>query len=114
MSKISIQKQTFDKNNFPKVVDTQFKQLINTNQNEPVPTFSLEDFFVLYEQLFYQIPKEGDSNSHQYILQKEADYLGVKINTDDIQALLTEITTLRQEVLSAQQTIQSLISGSNG
>jgi uncharacterized protein YbgA (DUF1722 family) len=113
MSTINIQKQVFDKTTFPKVVDTQFHQLINSNQVAETPTFTLEDFFNLYEQLFYQIPKTGDSNSHQYILQKEADYLGVKINTDDIQALLAEITSLRQEVTTAQQTIQAL-SGTNG
>lgn len=108
MSTISIQKQVFNKDKFPKVVDTQFSQLINTNQADDTPTFTLEDFFTLYEQLFFQIPKEGDSNSHQFILQKEADYLGVSINTEDVQALLAEITSLRQEILSAQQTIQTL------
>jgi hypothetical protein len=113
MSEISIKKQVFNKTTFPKVVDTQFRQLINTTNDNEAPSFTLEDFFLLYEQLFYQIPKDGDSNSHQYILQKEADYLGVKLNTDDIQSLLTEITVLRQEVISAQQTIQAL-SGSNG
>ena len=108
MPKISIQKQVFNKTTFPKVVDTQFHQLVDSNQVEEIPVFTLEDFFNLYEQLFYQIPKEGDADSHQHILQKEADYLGVKLNTSDIQALLTEITTLRQEVASTQQTIQTL------
>jgi hypothetical protein len=62
----------------------------------------------LYDQLFYQIPKEGDINSHQYILQREADYLGISISQDDVQALLNEITSLRQQVLEAQQTINDL------
>jgi hypothetical protein len=112
MSNISINKQVFNKTNFPKIVDIQFKQLINTSKTENIPVFSLEDFFTLYEQLFYQIPKEGESNSHQFIIQKEAEYLGININTEDIQALLNEITVLRQEILSAQQTIQTL--GTNG
>jgi predicted metal-dependent hydrolase len=64
----------------------------------------------LYEDLFYQIPREGDTNSHRYILQKEADYLGVSISQDDIQALLNEITSLRQEVLDSQQIIKDLTS----
>ncbi len=115
MSKISIQKQVFNKDTFPKVVDIQFKQLINTNQAGDTPSFTLEDFFTLYEQLFFQIPKEGDTNSHQYILEKEAEYLGINLNTEDVQALLAEITSLRQEITSAQQTIQTLsVSGSNG
>ena len=115
MSKISIQKQVFNKTTFPKVVDTQFKQLIDTTQADSTPSFTLEDFFTLYEQLFFQIPKEGDTNSHQYILEKEAEYLGINLNTEDVQALLAEITALRQEITSAQQTIQTLsVSDSNG
>ena len=87
MSQIPIEKQVFDKNAFGKVIDTQFSQLLN-NVSEETPVFTLEDFFQLYEQLFYQIPKEGDIDSHRFILEKEADYLGVIINQDDIQALL--------------------------
>jgi uncharacterized protein YozE (UPF0346 family) len=115
MSKISIQKQVFNKTTFPKVVDTQFKQLIDTTQANSTPSFTLEDFFTLYEQLFFQIPKEGDTNSHQFILEKEAEYLGINLNTEDVQALLAEITALRQEITSAQQTIQTLsVSSPNG
>ena len=114
MSRIPIQKQIFDKDNFPKVVDTQFSQLINTTQGEDTLSFTLEDFFTLYEQLFFQIPKEGDTDSHRFILEKEAEYLGINLNTDDVQALLAEITTLRQEIIIAQQTIQTFTSGSHG
>jgi hypothetical protein len=113
MTKIPINKQVFNKESFPRVIDTQFSQLINTNITEDIPTFTLEDFFTLYEQLFFQIPKEGDSNSHQFILQKEADYLGVNLNTEDVQALLAEITSLRQEITSAQQIIQTLNSNTS-
>jgi hypothetical protein len=58
--------------------------------------------------LFYQIPKDGDSNSHQYILQREADYLGINIDNTNIQSLLDEVTSLRQELLDTQQTINNL------
>lgn len=108
MSQIPIEKQVFDKNQFGKVINIQFSQLLNQQQAEPTPTFTLDDFFELYEQLFYQIPKEGDVNSHQYILQKEADYLGIIISQDDIQALLDEITSLRQQVLDAQTALNEL------
>ena len=107
MSQIPIEKQVFDKESFGKVIDTQFHQLLK-NVSEETPTFSLEDFFELYEQLFYQIPKEGDTNSHRYILQKEADYLGVIVNQDDIQALLEEITNLRQQVLDTQTALDEI------
>jgi len=110
MSQIPIQKTVFDKDLFNRVVNTQFNQLINQNaiQGEETPSFSIDDFFSLYEQLFYQIPRDGDVNSHQYILQKEADYLGIIINQDDIQALLNEITSLRQQVLDTQIIVNQL------
>ena len=108
MSQIPIEKQVFDKDQFGKVIDTEFSQLLNQQTEIPTPTFTLDDFFTLYDQLFYQIPKEGDANSHRYILQREADYLGVIIDQDDIQALLDEITALRQQVLDAQTALNEI------
>jgi hypothetical protein len=107
MSQIPIEKQVFDKDAFGKVINTQFSYLLN-NQAEEAPTFTIEDFFQLYEDLFYQIPKEGDTNSHRYILEKEADYLGVIVNQDDIQALLDEITSLRQQVIDTQTALDEI------
>jgi hypothetical protein len=108
MSQIPIEKQVFDKDQFGKVINTEFTQLINQQVEIPTPTFTLDDFFTLYDQLFYQIPKEGDTNSHRFILQREADYLGVIIDQDDIQALLDEITALRQQVLDAQTALNEI------
>ena len=107
MSQIPVQKTVFNKDSYGRVINTQFSQLLNQTTEE-TDTFTVDDFFQLYEDLFYQIPKEGDTNSHRYILQREADYLGVSISQDDIQALLNEITSLRQQVLESQQTINEL------
>ena len=106
MSQIPVQKTVFNKDTYGRVVDTQFSQLIT--QEDETLSFSVDDFFELYDQLFYQIPRDGETNSHQYILQREADYLGVSISQDDIQALLNEITSLRQQVLESQQIINDL------
>ena len=106
MSQIFIQKQVFDKDTFEKVVDTQFSQLINPLVSDVAEPLTVDEFFKLYEEIFYQIPKEGDINSHRYILEKEAEYLGVNLNNDDIQALLDEITTLRQTVLDTQTALK--------
>ena len=108
MSQIPVQKTVFNKDTYNRVVDTQFSQLLNQSNQEDTPSFTVDDFFQLYEDLFYQILKEGDTNSHRYILQKEADYLGISISQDDIQALLNEITSLRQQVLDTQQIINDL------
>ena len=107
-SRIPIEKQVFNKDQYEKVINTQFSQLLNQQIDEETPTFTLEDFFTLYDQLFFQIPKEGDTDSHRFILQKEAEYLGVIIDQDDIQALLDEITSLRQQVLDTQTALNDL------
>jgi hypothetical protein len=109
MSKIPIQKTVFLKDDYLKVIDTQFNQLLRSETEEVTPSFTIDDFFQLYEDLFYQIPKEGDTNSHQYILRRESEYLGINVDTEDIQALLDEITSLRRELLDTQQTINDLI-----
>jgi len=111
MSQIPVQKTVFNKDAFSRVVDTNFNQLITPVEEEL--SFSVDDFFELYDQLFYQIPTEGDTNSHRFILQREADYLGVSISQEDIQALLDEITSLRQQVLDAQTTINELTRATN-
>jgi hypothetical protein len=107
MTQISLDKNVFKKNNFEKIVDTRFKQLIG---NQPTQgDITISDFFQIYEDLFYQIPKDGDIESHKYILNKTAEYLGVKISEDnDVQALLNEITLLRNELLDANKVLLDL------
>ncbi len=98
---IPVQRAIYDKNRFSKVIDTQFRELSVT---EPVtPEITVDEFFALYEELFFTIPREGDINSHTYILNKEAEYLGIRFADDvDVQALLQEITDLRQQLLLAE------------
>ena len=102
---IDLGKTTFSRKNFEKVVDNRFKQLLN-NQAVVDDVFTIDDFFQLYEDLFFQIPKEGDTQSHRFILNQTAEYLGISLNDGtDIQALLDEITTLRSELLTVNQTL---------
>lgn len=108
MSQIPVQKTVFNKDQYSRVIDTQFSQLISLNQTEEELVFTVDNFFELYDQLFYQIPRDGETNSHQFILQKEAEYLGISLNQDDVQALLDEITSLRQQVFDTQTVVNEL------
>ncbi len=109
MSEIILNKKVYLKSQSG-IINNQFSQLLNnTTESQDNSDISVDDFFVLYDNLFYQIPKLGDVNSHTYILNREADYLGVKLSDDvNVQALLDEITSLRQELLDTQQTINDL------
>jgi hypothetical protein len=113
MSQIPIEKQVFDKISFSRIIDTNFSQLISPDTNEPAPSFTLDDFFQLYEQLFNQIPDNGDINSHKYILEREAEYLGISLDKEETQALLDEITSLRQQVLDLQTALNDLATATN-
>jgi hypothetical protein len=103
---IKLNKSIFTKGDFERIVDISFNQL---SKSTPNTTFTLIDFFQLYENLFESIPKEGDIQSHRYILNKTAEYLGANINeTTDIQVLLDEITSLRSELLGTNKTLLDL------
>ena len=102
MARLSISRKVLSKD-LNKVIDTEFRQLLRPQETTE---FAIEDFIALYEDLFYQIPKEGDINSHTYILNRTVEYLGVKLADDiDIQALLDEITSLRQQLVDTQPII---------
>jgi hypothetical protein len=102
---VNLNRQVFDKTKFNETVDTSFTQLV-TSQD---PTFfdlnlaTVEDFFTLYEKFFFEIPKEGEINSHTYLIKESSDYVGFQANSEDIQALLDEIAQLRQENLLIRQ-----------
>jgi hypothetical protein len=108
MANISFNSNTFSRDNFEKLVDTRFKQLLKSPTDTDVE-FTIEEFFTLYDDLFYQISPEGDVQSHRFILNRTAEYLGVKINEEsNIQALLDEITLLKQELLDANKSLGSI------
>ena len=108
MSRIPIEKTVFDKDAFNKVVITQFNQLQPANVLNQVggvaPSFTLEDFLALFNSLYDLIPPDV----LRQLLEKIAKTLSVNIDNTDIQALLEEITSLRQQLVEIQTTVNSV------
>jgi len=108
---VKMKRQVFDKNAFNDTINTEFTQLVNV----PDPAFfdinlaTQEDFWILYNKFFYQIPKEGDINSHQYLVQTSGDYINYAPQQEEIEALLQEIADLRQENLEIRQEIAQVV-----
>lgn len=108
---VTLKRQVFDKNAFNDTINTEFTQLVNV----PDPAFfdinlaTQEDFWILYNKFFYQIPKEGDINSHQYLVQTSGDYINYAPQQEEIEALLQEIADLRQENLEIRQEIAQVV-----
>jgi hypothetical protein len=110
MEQIIPTKIVYDKTQYEKVIDTSFTQLVQPQITSSVPTISVAEFFQYYQELFFSIPKFGDTNSHEYLVKTSSEYIGSTNTNDDlIQALLDETNQLRQENLDFQQ---QLLSGS--
>lgn len=104
MAIVTLQKQELDKNQYEKVINTTFSQLVPApTANAALATPSVGEFFQYYQSLFFQIPKLGATNSHQYLIQTSGEYVGdTGVQDDTINALIDEITQLRQENLDLQ------------
>jgi hypothetical protein len=116
MEIINLNKKVFAKNQYEKVIDTKFSQLANTvSSTAPtVQTISVDEFFQYYNQLFFEIPKEGTVNSHEYLIKTSSEYINFTATDDSIQALIEEVNLLQQTNLELNQQIISLqTTGSN-
>jgi len=107
MEKIKIKKESFPKQKYPTIINTEFSQLINPSpQVENVLT--VDEFFELYDDLFYEIQPTGEVNSHEYMVKRSGDYVGLESRSSDVDALIQEINDLRRQLLEANQNIIEL------
>jgi hypothetical protein len=106
MANYPLNKTQYPRSIYENVIDTTFVQ--NTPSPPIEDTVTVEQFFQFYDKLFYDIPVEGEINSHTYLVKTSGEYIGINNNGDDIQVLLDEITSLQQELLAANQTILTL------
>ena len=107
MANYPLNKTVFKKETYENTIDTSFSQV----STPPLPledTVTIDEFFNLYNALFYDIPANGDINSHEYLVKTSGDYINFEQENEDVQALLDEITTLRQDLLAANEQILTL------
>lgn len=110
MTKLNLNKTVKEKNQYKKVIDTEFTQLVQPVQptQETSTDEKISKFFNDYQDLFYDIPKEGETNSHTYLIKQSSDYVDNQVIDEDVQALLDEIASLREENLELQQQVIDL------
>ena len=101
--KVDTKKKVFNKAQYPKTINTQFSELgITPITNAIAETPTVEEFFNLYDELFYDIPALGATNSHEYLVRTSGEYINFDEQSEIIQALQEEITGLREENLQLQ------------
>ena len=112
METVNLNRQVFNKQKFNDTVDTTFSEL-GVQQQDPsffdLNLATVDDFFTLYNRLFFEIPKEGAINSHTFLVKESGDYVGAQQVNEEIQALLQEIADLREENLTLRQANADLI-----
>jgi len=112
-SELKLSKKLYNKSAYLNTINNSFTELVPSIPTPPEEGVSIGGFFQIYENLFYEIPKEGEINSHEYLIKQSTDYVGSQGISNEIQALLDEITSLREENLILQQNIIDLTTDDN-
>lgn len=106
---IQLNRTVYGKVTYPNVINTEFTQLLRPSPEEE-PILTIDEFFQAYNDLFFEIPLLGDYNTHQELVKRSTEYIGVTQTSDEIEVLLEEINQLRLENLNLQQQIDDLTS----
>lgn len=104
MEKVDLRKRVRGIETYRKVIDTSFTEFVEPALPETEEMVTVDRFFELYEQLFFDIPAEGNINSHQYIVTRSSQYLGGTRIDPEKAALIEEINALRQQILELGDT----------
>ena len=100
---IQLNKNVFNKPLYQKTINTSFTQLgVKSIQEQLDEQPTVQEFFDMYNQLFYEIPEEGETNSHEFLVKTSGEYIGFDQESEEIEALRKEITGLREELLAQQ------------
>tara|TARA_R110000851_G_scaffold28483_1_gene79351 strand:+ start:109 stop:498 length:390 start_codon:yes stop_codon:yes gene_type:complete len=113
MANINLNRQVFDKDKFKETIDTTFSQLVDRSDLQffDLNLATVGDFFNLYNKLFYEIPKDGEVNSHQFLATESGEYVDFLANNEEVQALLDEIAELREQNLDLLNEIAGINKG---
>jgi len=101
--RLDLRKEVFNKAQYIKTINTSFSEIgVETLTEELQVQPSLQEFFGLYDSLFYDIPALGETNSHQFLIRTSGDYINFDEINGEVLALQAEIAQLRQDLLNAQ------------
>ena len=109
---VDLRREVFNKDQYKQVIDTNFSQLgVTSVSASSENTISVEEFFGNYNSIFYDIPPNGETNSHEFLVRESGQYINFDQIADEILALQEEIAGLRKELLAEQIKVIELESG---
>ena len=107
---INLNKEVFEKRAYTKTINTSFSELgVETIQQQLDSQPTVIEFFNLYNELFYQIPEMGPTNSHEFLVKTSGEYISFEEKDELIEALQLEIATIRKELLQTQQELANAL-----
>ncbi len=98
MRNVRLNKKVYSKEELEKSVDNTFKTFVDEVEED---NDTIAEFFRLYEKLYYEIPTEGETNTHEFLIRESSKLVQLEKDDSEIQPLLDEITDLRQRLLEA-------------
>ena len=103
MAKVRLSRNVYNNEDLSKTVDREFTSFVEetTEENDTV-----NELFRLYSKLFYEIPAQGDIESHEFIIRESSKMVQLEQENLEVQPLLDEIADLRERLL--QQNIASI------
>ena len=108
--KVKLNKEVFDKRTYKKTINTDFTQLgISSIESQLDIQPTTQEFFKMYNDLFYQINELGPTNSHEYLVKTSGEYIAFEAKDELIEALQKEISDLRNELLKTQQDLATAL-----
>lgn len=102
---LDVTRDVYKRERYDKVIDRDFNFY---NEEDSQDTDTIQELFRLYEKLYLEIPKQGEINSHEYLIRKSSELVDIEKTTEEIEPLLKEITQLRQQLLEANKELVQL------
>ena len=92
---IELQKRHYGQGNINELLDRSFSEITKTRER-----ISPDNFFNLYQELFYDIPKQG-KRSHNFLIEESTKYIGgyEDPKEDKIQNLLDKLVDLESSMI---------------
>ena len=93
---IELQKRHYDNAFISGLLDNGFSEVINIKDK-----MTVDAFFVLYQDLFFNIPKEGTKKSHTFLIEESTNYVGgyEDPKDDKINALIAQLVEIETGLL---------------
>jgi|TARA_B100001175_G_C19288794_1_gene532489 hypothetical protein len=116
---VDLRREAFNRKQFDDTINTEFTELGQSNVEQDLSFFdpslaTVGDFFTIYQTLFYQIPKEGETNSHTFLIKESTEYTQYVAQAAEIEELQREIDELREQNVTLVKDMTNTLNSLSG